>query len=129
MTDTSRQEGQIAVSEGGAEPLGTTRVANEVVAWIAALAALEVDGVHAMYQPGGPQFGRILRRPAAHEGVRVEFKEGRPLKLDLFIVIDSAINVPAMGAEVQRHVSETIHKMLGLDIAEINVFVNEVAFR
>ena len=55
----------------GREAIGATRVANEVVASIAALAALQVDGVNAMYQPAGQQIDRILRRVYAHRGVRV----------------------------------------------------------
>jgi uncharacterized alkaline shock family protein YloU len=40
--------------------IGVTRVANDVVAWIAALTALQVEGVHAMYRPGGQSIDRIL---------------------------------------------------------------------
>jgi len=33
-----------------------------------------------------------------------------------------------MGAEVQRRVARAIEKMLGLDLTEVNVYVNEVVF-
>jgi len=112
----------------GDERLGTTRVANEVVAWIAALAALEVPGVAAMYQASGQQFDRILRRPVSHRGVRVELQPDDSLKLDLHVVIAAGAEVPRMGAEVQRRVAEEIDKMLGLPIAEVNVYISEVVF-
>ena len=124
-------EGPLQLVHGGSgdrQRLGTVRVANEVVAWIAALAALEVDGVHAMYQASGQQLDRILRRPAAHRGVRVELLPDDRLKLDLYVVMDAGTHLPVMGAEVQRRVADAIDRMLGLAIAEVNVFISEVIF-
>ncbi|HEX3604658.1 MAG TPA: Asp23/Gls24 family envelope stress response protein [Candidatus Dormibacteraeota bacterium] len=114
---------------GGRERLGTVRVANEVVARISALAALEVDGVHAMYQASGSQqLDRILRRPAAHRGVKVELLDDDRLRLDVFVVMEAGTQLPVMGATVQRRVADAIDRMLGLAIAEVNVFVSEVVF-
>jgi uncharacterized alkaline shock family protein YloU len=119
---------QLMNGSGDRERLGTVRVANEVVAWITALAALEVDGVHAMYQASGQQLDRILRRPAAHRGVRVELLSDDRLKLDVHVVMEAGTHLPVMGAEVQRRVADAIDRMLGLATAEVNVFVSEVVF-
>jgi uncharacterized alkaline shock family protein YloU len=120
---------ELVHGSGGRERLGTVRVANEVVARISALAALEVDGVHAMYQAGGSQqLDRILRRPAAHRGVRVELLDDDRLRLDLFVVMEAGTHLPVMGATVQNRVADAIDRMLGLAIAEVNVFVSEVVF-
>jgi len=114
-------------STNGRESLGTTRVANEVVASIAAMAALQVAGVHAMYHPGGQQIERILRRSHAHRGVRVELLDDA-LRLDVYIVMEAGGNVPGVGADVQRRVADAIDRMLDLRVAEVNVFVSEVVF-
>ena len=119
---------QVVHGSGDRQRLGTVRVANEVVAWIAALAALEVDGVHAMYQASGQQLDRIQRRPAAHRGVRVERLPDDRRKRDHYVVMDAGTHLPVMGAEVQRRVADAIDRMLGLAIAEVNVFVSEVIF-
>jgi uncharacterized alkaline shock family protein YloU len=112
----------------GRDRLGTVRVANEVVAWIAALAALEVPGVNAMYQTGGQQIDRILRRPVAHRGVKVVMQPDDTLQIDVHVVMEAGADLPEMGAEVQRRVTRAIEKMLGLDLTEVNVYVNEVVF-
>ena len=106
---------------------GVTRVANDVVAWIAALTALQVDGVHAMYRPGGQSIDRILRRRVAHRGARVELRDDG-LRIDLWIVMEAGANVAAVGAQVQRSVGDTIRRMLGLPLSAVNVFVSEVVF-
>lgn len=108
--------------------LGAIRVANEVVARIAALSALEAPGVVALYHPAGQSLERILRRGAAHHGVRVELLSDDRLRLDVYVVIEAGTDVPRMGAEVQQRVADAIDKMLGLGVAEVNVFVSEVVF-
>ena len=118
---------QLGGEEDSRSPLGTTRVANEVVASIAALAALQVRGVHAMYHPGAQPIERIVRRSLAHRGVRVELIDDA-LRLDLFIVMEAGGSVPAVGAEVQRRVVDAVDRMLDLRVAEANVFVSEGVF-
>ncbi|MEO8897638.1 MAG: Asp23/Gls24 family envelope stress response protein [Candidatus Dormibacter sp.] len=107
--------------------IGVTRVANDVVAWIAALTALQVSGVHAMYRPSGQSIDRILRRRLAHRGARVELRDDG-LRIDLWIVMEAGANVAAVGAEVQRAVGDAIRRMLGMPLAAVNVFVSEVVF-
>ena len=107
---------------------GSVRVANEVVAWIAALTALEVEGVAAMYHPTGQQIDRILRRPAAHRGVRVGILDDKSIRLDLWIVMTAGGNVPHVGAEVQQKVADAVDRMLGLRVIEANVYISEVVF-
>jgi uncharacterized alkaline shock family protein YloU len=125
MTDTAET---MEIDDGdGRGALGVTRVANDVVAWIAALTALQVDGVHAMYRPGGQSLERILRRRVAHRGARVELRDDG-LLIDLWIVMEAGANVAAVGAQVQRAVGDAIRRMLGLPLAAVNVFVSEVVF-
>jgi uncharacterized alkaline shock family protein YloU len=99
-----------------------------VVAWIAALAALDVDGVHAMSHPGGQQIDRILRRPVAHRGVRVRFDGEGALAIDAWIAMESGGNVPVVGAQVQQAIANAIRRMLDMRLVEANIFVSEVVF-
>jgi uncharacterized alkaline shock family protein YloU len=127
MTDTSSNAPLQLDSADGRSALGATRVANEVVAHIAALAALEVRGVHALYHPGGQSIDRLVRRPHASRGVRVQMVDGA-LNLDLWIAMEAGGNVPVIGAEVQRRVADAIDRMLDLRVSEVNVFVSEIVF-
>src|ERR1700680_2851259 len=111
----------------GRDAIGATRVANDVVAWIAALTALQVSGVHAMYRPSGQSFDRILRRRLAHRGARVELRDDG-LRIDLWIVMEAGANVAEVGGQGQRGVGDAIRRMLGLPLAAVNVFVSEFVF-
>ncbi|MFN2568073.1 MAG: Asp23/Gls24 family envelope stress response protein [Candidatus Dormibacteria bacterium] len=119
---------ELASGADGRDSPGSIRVANEVVAWIAALAALDVDGVRAMYRPGGQQIDRILRRPVAHRGVRVRMAEDGSLTIDVWMAMDSGSSVPVVGAQVQQAIARAIERMLDLRLAAVNVFVSEVVF-
>lgn len=127
MTENGGETLQLQSPDGRTRQ-GTTRVANEVVARIAALAALEVPGVRALYNSAGQSIDRILRRGVAHRGVRVEMQPDATLKLDLFVVMEAGTELPRMGADVQRRVADAIDRMLGLELAEVNVLVSEVVF-
>ena len=118
---------QLNRADNGRSAIGTTRVANQVVASIAALAALDVGGVHAMYHPGAQPLERITRRLHAYRGVRVDFVENA-LRLDVYIVVEAGLNVQSIGSEVQRRVVDAVDRMLDLSIAEVNIFVSEVVF-
>ena len=66
---------------------GTVRVANEVIATIAAMAAREVEGVAGMDDPSARHLGDWLKRQTAHDGVRVVID---PTKL---VTIDTKIDL------------------------------------
>ena len=128
MTTEAHQPALRLDGPEGRSALGTTHVANEVVAWISALAALQVEGVHAMYQPSGRSIDRILRRPVAHRGARVHLREDQSLDVDVWVVLVAGNNVQHVGSEVQRRIADAIEKMLGLAIASVNVHISEVVF-
>jgi uncharacterized alkaline shock family protein YloU len=107
-------------------PLGKVRVASEVVASIAALAALEVSGIAAMCEPGGVQVPRLLRRQNGHRGVRMEMVGTAAIKIELFVAITAEAELPRLADELQKRVGQDIHKMLGLEVVEINIHVAEL---
>lgn len=107
--------------------LGMVKVANEVIAHIAALTATQVQGVAGMYQAGARDGHRALTSGAGHKGVRVDMSNDS-LRLDLFLIVESSAHVPTVAAEVQRQVADAIDKMLGLDVRQVNVFIGDVRF-
>lgn len=114
------------MSENGS--LGSVRVANEVIASIAALAACEVEGVDGMDEASARHFGDFVRRQPAHRGVRVHIEADRSIHLEVFITVDSEAKLAEVAGAVQGNVVEATERMLGLEVGEVNVFVSSVAF-
>jgi uncharacterized alkaline shock family protein YloU len=107
--------------------MGSVKVANEVIAHIASLTAVQVQGVAGMYPARSRDSSRLLNTGTAHKGVRVDMSN-ETLTLDLFLVVDSSARVPTVAAEVQRQVVDAIDKMLGLEVRQVNIFVGDVRF-
>ncbi|TMD14828.1 MAG: Asp23/Gls24 family envelope stress response protein [Chloroflexi bacterium] len=107
--------------------LGSVKVANEVIAHIAALTALQVQGIAALYPAGSRDGHRALPPETGYKGVRVDLAN-ETLRVELFLIVDHSAHVPTVAAEVQRQVADAIDKMLGLEVRQVDVFIGDVRF-
>lgn len=107
--------------------LGSIRIADEVVAVIAGVAATEVDGVAGM--SGGIAGGitEMLGRKNLSKGVKVEVGE-KETAIDLFTIVHYGVRIPDVALEIQKRVQEAVSRMTGLVVIEVNVHVQGVAF-
>ncbi|MDE6318868.1 MAG: Asp23/Gls24 family envelope stress response protein [Lachnospiraceae bacterium] len=103
-----------------AERAGTVRIADDVVAMIAALAATEVEGIAAM---AGNLTNELLSRVGVRglsRGARVEVSEGK-VKAELAVVMEYGYNIPATCQKVQTKVKNAIENMTGLEVQDVNI--------
>lgn len=100
--------------------VGTVKIADDVVAMIAALAATEVEGVASM---AGNVTHDLLSRVGvknAIKGTRVEVLQ-KKVKVDLAITIEYGYNIPATCQRVQAKVKNAVENMTGLDVTDVNI--------
>ncbi|HEX4362265.1 MAG TPA: Asp23/Gls24 family envelope stress response protein [Pseudonocardia sp.] len=113
-----------------ATTLGSTRVADTVVAKIAGLATVEVAGVYALGGGAARALGALRERiPGAtsnvSQGVTVEVGE-RQAAVDLDLVVEYGVAIADLARSVRRNVIGAIERMTGLEVVEVNVVVNDV---
>jgi uncharacterized alkaline shock family protein YloU len=89
-----------------------------VLSTIAKLTTLEVAGVSRMADI------KQLSSPD-NEGVKVEVKDDL-IYLDLYIIISSDHNARLVAETIQNQVSRAITKMVGMEVAKINVHITDV---
>jgi uncharacterized alkaline shock family protein YloU len=106
---------------------GRVKVANEVIAQIAAMTALQIPGVAGVADRSN-QITRVIRRGGLHKGVRVELVDDDVLKLQVFLVAYSGRNLPELAGEVQKQVVAAVDRMLGLKTSNVDVFFADVRF-
>ena len=102
------------------EKAGTVKIADDVVAMIAALAATEVDGVAAM---AGNLTNELLSRVGVRglsRGAKVEVS-GKKVKLGLAVTMEYGYNIPATCQRVQMKVKSAIENMTGLEVTDVNI--------
>jgi uncharacterized alkaline shock family protein YloU len=96
------------------------KIANEVVGKIAAIAALEVEGVSAM---GNNITSELMGKVGIRnlmKNVKVEIIEGK-VKLMLSITVDYGVNIPVISSKVQAKVKSSVESMTNLHVSSVNV--------
>lgn len=103
-----------------AKGIGSVKIADDVVAKIAALAALEVDGVSEM--AGGFTSENIEKASPKNlqKSSRIYLTEGK-VRVDMSILMDYSYNIPATSKTVQDKVKSQVESMTGLSVTDVNV--------
>lgn len=107
--------------------LGSIRIADEVVAIIAGLAATEIKGVAGMSGGLAGGIAEILGRKNLSKGVKVEVGE-KEAAVDMFIIVEYGVRIPDVAIHIQENVKRAIESMTGLGVVEVNVNVQGVVF-
>ena len=102
--------------------LGEVKIADEVVAIIAALAATEVEGVASMAGNITNELISRLGMKNLSKGVKVDVLEG-VVCVDLALNIKYGYGIPETSKTVQEKVKAAIENMTGLEVSDVNVAI------
>ena len=102
------------------EMMGEVRIADEVVAIIAGLAATEVDDVDSMAGNITNELVGKLGMKNLSKGVKVEVTEEH-VSVDLSLNIKYGYNIPDVSERVQDRVKSAIENMTGLTVLDVNI--------
>lgn len=100
--------------------LGEVRIASDVVAAIAALAATDIDGVYSMAGNITNELIGKLGMKNLSKGVKI-LMEGGIVRVDMMVVVNYGYSIPEVSEQVQERVSQQIENMTGLSVSEVNV--------
>jgi uncharacterized alkaline shock family protein YloU len=102
------------------DELGTVKIADDVVAVIAGLAATEVKGVASMAGNISNELMSKMGVKNLAKGVKVEMI-GKSVRADLNLIVEYGYNIPAVSQKVQEKVKSTIENMTGLEVTDVNI--------
>lgn len=102
------------------DKLGEVRIADEVVAIIAGLAATEVEGVSSMAGNITNELVSKLGMKNLSKGIKVDVREN-VVRVDVALNICFGYAIPEVSAKVQEKVKSAIENMTGLEVGNINV--------
>lgn len=102
------------------DTIGEVRIADEVIAIIAGLAATEVDGVDSMAGNITNELVGKLGMKILSKGVKVDVTEEH-VSVDLSLNIKYGYNIPEVSERVQERVKSAIENMTGLTVLDVNV--------
>lgn len=99
---------------------------NEVIARMASVAALEVEGVAGMAtRPASIK--NIVSKDKGSKSVRVN-NVGGTISLDVYISVKSNSRLKDIAEAVQRNVKEKLQNMIGSAVTNVNVYVSDIRF-
>lgn len=118
------------LTENGAEDVKETevngiKIAEEVVAKIAGIAALEVKGVYGMTGGFVEGISEMLGKKSYSKGVRVQVGE-KDATIDLYIIVEYGSRIPDIAWEIQNRVKTSVTNMTGLKVLDVNIHVQGV---
>lgn len=107
------------------EQNGSISFANDVVATIAGLATIEIEGVAGMSGGFSGGLAELLGRKNLTKGVKVEVGK-EECAVDLFIIVEYGCDIPSMCKNIQANVAKAVETMTGLRVVEANIHIQGV---
>ncbi|MBQ8815223.1 MAG: Asp23/Gls24 family envelope stress response protein [Lachnospiraceae bacterium] len=104
----------------GNEAIGEVRIADEVIAGIAGIAATEIEGVASMSGNITKDLIGKLGNGNLSKGVTLQIEENK-VRVDIALYMDYGYSVPKVCRKVQERVKTAVENMTGMDVTEVNV--------
>lgn len=102
--------------------MGQVQIADEVVAIIAGLAAIEVEGVASM----AGNITNELGKKSLSKGIRVKVEDGI-VNVNVALNIAYGYSVPKTCKKVQEKVKAAIENMTGLEVEKVDIQIANVS--
>ena len=107
---------------------GNINISEEVIAIIAASAAIEVEGVHGLFISHSKELTSVNGRRGLSKGVKLII-DGNDVSIDVQIYAEMGFSVNEVGAEVQKAVITAVESAVGIKVSDVNVNICGIALK
>ena len=108
---------------------GEISVSNAVFTTITGAAATNCFGVKGMaYRSMTDGIVHLLRRESMSKGVKVNYNEDGSVSIQLHIVVENGVNIPAVCDAIINQVRYLVSSYTGVQVANVEVFVDSMTF-
>ncbi len=109
------------------DELGTINIADEVLAVVAASAAMEVEGVSSLAANLSTDLAELMGRKVYSKGVRLTVANGQ-VAVDISILIQYGYAIPDVARKVQDAVMTAVSNTSGMEVSQVNIQVAGISF-
>lgn len=107
------------------EDLGRIQVNDDVIATIASLAAVEVEGIISV--TGGSSLADVWGSKGLKKGISVETDEANNFaSIDMEVHVQYGVDVYKAAHQLQRAVKNAVENMTGLRVKAVNVRISNI---
>lgn len=107
--------------------LGKTTISVDVLLTIARLTTLEVPGVSRMSSVPSRRFKTMLLHRQEQDGLHIEVVDDL-VYTDLYVVLEPEVNIREVGRNIQIAVARAITEMIGMQVGNVNVHVEDIDY-
>jgi uncharacterized alkaline shock family protein YloU len=111
--------------EESSTDLGTIKIHKNVIASIASIAAIEVEGVKRVGR--NPKIGfLLLTREKSLSVIKVDIDKNNEVRIEIPLIIKYGFNIPETASKVQESVRNALENMTNLSIKDIDINVQGI---
>jgi len=104
--------------------VGNLKISEDVIATIAGVAALEIEGVQKLSLP---QAHMPILRKISKKAIDVAMNDDS-IEIDIRVVLKFGAKITEVSAAIQSAVKESVQTMTGMAVSKINVLIDDIAF-
>lgn len=105
--------------------LGTVRIHKNVIASIAQIAAMEIEGIKCIGRDFKSGLLELMGKKS-FSVIKVEIDKNNDVKLEIPLIIKYGFNIPDIANKVQENVRNALEKMTNLSIKDININIQGI---
>ena len=107
--------------------LGEIRISNEVFTTVTGTAATNCYGVKGMaVRSKTDGLVHLLKRESMAKGVKVYYNEDNSVSLELHIIVENGVNIPAVCRSIMNEVRYVVTKNTGVTVKAVDVCVDSM---
>lgn len=106
------------------EKIGTVKVAEEVIAITAAVAASKVAGVASL---GAGLSDAISFKRSAPKGIKIDYETDQ-VRIDIYVNVYYGHKIPEIAWNIQEQVKSEVENLTGEKVLAVNIHVQGVTF-
>jgi uncharacterized alkaline shock family protein YloU len=106
--------------------IGNVRISEEVVATIASVAALEVEGVCSLVPYSGGDIKKLISSKRSPGKVAKIDLTGGEITVELGVILSYGIRMQEVIGKLQSEVKYAVESMTGMKVRAVNVYVQGV---
>ena len=106
---------------------GEVSISDAALSNITGAAATSCFGVKGMaYRSMTDGLVHLLRREAMSKGVNVIYNEDESISIELHIIVENGVNIPAVCRSIMNEVRYVVNKNTGAEVRAVDVFVDSM---
>ncbi|MCL2083828.1 MAG: Asp23/Gls24 family envelope stress response protein [Oscillospiraceae bacterium] len=106
---------------------GEITLANDVFITISGWLATNCFGVRGMAARSvSDGLVQLLQRDNLSKGIKVSFCEKGTVRIELHIIVEHGVNIPALSEAIMNEVSYRVNRLTGVEVSGVDVFVDAI---